>query len=93
MLNQCVIPVFQYGTETWALTAKAIHKLQVIQRNMERAILYIIRKDKKIINWTRGKTKMEDMRITIIKAKWKWARHVARTNKDRWTQKTRECKP
>lgn len=93
VLNQCVIPVLTYATETWAFTAKTIHKMQVTQRNMERTILNIKRKDKKRIEWIREKTKMEDIRTTIMKAKWRWAGHVARMREDRWTRKTTEWKP
>ncbi|CAH2268238.1 jg22297 [Pararge aegeria aegeria] len=39
VFDQCVLPVMTYGAETWTLTARLIHKLQVAQRAMERAML------------------------------------------------------
>ena len=37
--DQCVLPVMTYGAETWTLTKGLVHKFQVAQRAMERAML------------------------------------------------------
>jgi len=46
--DQCVLPVLTYGCETWTLNAKMTQKLQVAQRGMERCMLGITKRDKKI---------------------------------------------
>lgn len=48
VLEQCVIPVLKDARETWAFTSKIIKTLHVNQRNMERTILNIWVKDKKM---------------------------------------------
>lgn len=45
-----------YGSETWSLTNKQRERLAVAQRNMERSMLGITRKDKKRNEWIREKT-------------------------------------
>ncbi|CAH2248728.1 jg17521 [Pararge aegeria aegeria] len=46
VFDQCVLPVMTYGAETWTLIARLIHKLQVAQRAMVRAMLGISLRDK-----------------------------------------------
>ena len=45
ILNEYVLPVMTYGSETWALTTKQIDALAVAQRKMERIMLGITLRD------------------------------------------------
>ena len=50
-----------YGSETWSLTKKQRERLAVAQRDMERSMLGITRKDKKCNEWIREKTGVDDI--------------------------------
>ena len=91
--DQCILPVLTYGCETWTLNTTIVHKLQVAQRNMERSMLGITRRDRKRIDWIRQKTKVSDIVERIKSLKWSWAGHVARRTDDRWTRKVLEWYP
>ena len=52
--NEVFLPAMTYGSETWSLTKKQRKRLAVTQRNMERSMLGITRKDKRN-EWIREK--------------------------------------
>ena len=64
VMNQCVLPVLTYGSETWTLTNRMATKLKVTQRKMERIMLGITLRDKKRNEWIRNQT-----RVTYVKQK------------------------
>ena len=81
-----------YGAQTWALTKHQETKLSVAERNMERLLLNI--------------TKRDNIRNEIIKSKdrgercirercmrGQWAGHVARMSNTRWAKITSEWTP
>src|SRR4051794_23848442 len=78
LFDQCILSVLTYGCETWTLTAKAIQKLKITQRSMERQMLNIIRCDKKRNTWVRQQTKICDIMRRVSSRKWQWASHIAR---------------
>lgn len=93
VFDQCVLPVLTYGCETWTTNIKAIQKLQVAQRGMERRMLNISLRDRKKCSWIREQTKVCDVIRKIKSLKWKWAGHVARREDDRWTKRVIEWIP
>ncbi|CAH2235547.1 jg23974 [Pararge aegeria aegeria] len=70
VFDQCVLPVMTYGAETWTLTARLIHKLQVAQRAMERAMLGISLRDKIRNEVIRQRTKVTDITFLVSILKW-----------------------
>jgi len=91
--NQCILPTFTYGAETWNLTKKLTQKLRTAQRAQERIMLDIKLKDRKTADWIREQTKTRDLVQTIKKLKWRWAGHLARRHDNRWTVRTTKWTP
>lgn len=87
VFNQCVLPVLTYGAETLILTKKTIHKIGVVQRAMERAMLGISLRDRVPNEIIRQRTGVNDAIERITMLKWNWAGHVARMSDGRWTKK------
>ena len=83
VFDQCILPVLTYGSETWTLTKSELQKLQTTQRNMERCMLGITRKDRKHNTWIREKTGVTDIIKRVKMLKWQWAGHVARRTDSR----------
>ncbi len=76
--NHSILPVLTYGSETWLLTKGFERKLRSAQREMERSMLGITRRDNKQAPWIREQTKVEDILMTVKNKKWTWAGHVMR---------------
>ena len=57
-IEQIIIPIMTYGSETWSLTASQENKLQVAQRSMGRKILGVTWQDRKSNAWIRERTKI-----------------------------------
>ena len=55
--NSCVLPAMTHGAKTWALTTQAKNKLAGAQTKMERSMLNITYRDRKINTWVREQTK------------------------------------
>ena len=72
-----------YGSETWSLTKKQRERLAVAQRDMERSMLGITRKDKKRNEQIREKTGVDDIMEQIDVMKWSWAGHLGRMENGR----------
>ena len=72
---------------------KAIRKLQVAQRSMERCMIGITKLNKKRNQWIRNQTKAIDVIDRVKTLKWKWAGHVARRIDDSWIKKVLEWIP
>ncbi|CAH2270012.1 jg1963 [Pararge aegeria aegeria] len=77
----------------WTLTARLIHKLQVAQRAMERAMLGISWRDKIHNEVIRQRTKVTDKAFRVSILKWQWAGHVCRRTDGRWSRKVLEWRP
>ncbi|KAI8430300.1 hypothetical protein MSG28_000610 [Choristoneura fumiferana] len=91
--EQCVLPVLVYGAETWTLTQKVIHKLQVTQSAMERAMLGISLRDRFRNTEIRRRTRLTDIARVITQRKWKWAGHICRRSDGRWGKAVMEWRP
>lgn len=86
IFNSCILPCLTYGAQTWALTKKQSRALRVCQNKMERSILNIKLRDKIKLTNIRNKTKVTDVTYTVRKLKWKWAGHMIRNRKEKWTK-------
>lgn len=83
--NSSVLPTLLYGCQSWALTSKIIHKLQVFQRSNERSMLNIKLRDRHRCTDIRRRTKLIDAAKLACQLKWRWAGHVARLDDNRWS--------
>jgi hypothetical protein len=88
LFNSTVLPAMLYASETWTLTAKDIHKLQVAQRSMERRMLKVSRRDRIRNEDIRARTLVKDVTEEAARNKLRWAGHVSRLTDDRWTYAT-----
>lgn len=93
IFNSCILPVMTYGCQTWSLTNHNIHKLETCQHSMERSILNIKLKDKVKLDTIRKKTEFTDVTYCIKKLKWRWAGHIVRINKEKWSKDITEWCP
>ena len=93
IVEQIIIPIMTYGSETWSLTKSQENKMLVALRSMERKILGVTWRDRKSNNWIRERTKIRDIIVTVKSNKWRWAGHVCRQEAERWTRKTTEWRP
>ena len=91
--NQCILPAMMYGAETWITTERNMSMLATAQHRMERIMLGITLRDHKTNKWIRSKTKVKDIKKSILKSKWQWAGHIMRRTDDRWTKKVTEWYP
>ncbi|XP_073952032.1 uncharacterized protein [Choristoneura fumiferana] len=64
--EQYVLPVMDYGAESWTHTKKMMHKLQVTQRAMERAMLGISLRDRIRNTEIRRRTKLTDITKSLL---------------------------
>lgn len=88
IFNSCIIPVINYGSQTWSLTKKEYEKLKTTQNSMERSMLKIKKQDKIKIQTIKNRMKENLDLVQVAKRrKWEWAGHVARLKDDRWTYK------
>ncbi|KAJ0175113.1 hypothetical protein K1T71_009254 [Dendrolimus kikuchii] len=78
---------------TWTLTAGLVHKFQVAQRAMERAMLGVSLMDKIRNEDIRKRTKVTDIARKISKLKWQWAGHICRRTDGRWSKRVLEWRP
>lgn len=86
VFNSCILPVLTYGCQTWSLTSHNIRKLETCQHSMERSILNIKLKDKIKLGIIRRQTKITDITYCIKKLKWRWAGHMIRSKRDKWSK-------
>lgn len=93
IFNSCILPVMTYGCQTWSLTNYNIRKLKTCQHSMERSILKIKLKDKIRLGTIRNLTRITDVTYCIKKLKWKWAGHMIRSKKDKWSKEVTEWCP
>ncbi|GFO00650.1 LOW QUALITY PROTEIN: endonuclease-reverse transcriptase [Plakobranchus ocellatus] len=82
-----------YGCQTWILNKQPCHKLQTVQRAMERKMLNIKLKDRVTTTGIRKKTQVIDVVEYIQSHKWRWAGHIAREADNRWTKRCTERQP
>lgn len=93
VFNQCVLPVLTYGAETLTLTKKAVQKIKVTQRAMERLMLGLTLRDHITNDELRRRTRVIDAVERIAILKWNWAGHIARVQDNRWTRRIVEWRP
>lgn len=85
LFNTCILPIFTYGCQTWALTKAQCKRLSITQRAMERSILKRRRIDKTSNKDLRDKTGFTDVTYKTKQLKWKWAGHTIRGG-DKWSK-------
>lgn len=93
VFNQCVLPVMVYVTETWSITKGNLERINKKQRRNEWKMLGITLQDKVEISEMRRRTKVKDAAREILKSKWRWAGHIARSNDNRWTARSTKWHP
>ena len=86
----CIFPNMSYGCQTCLLTKDIVKKMEACQRKLKRKMLGLKKIDRMPNSTIWVRTKVDDVRKVITKAKWKWAGHVARMNGNRWTVKCTE---
>ena len=84
--NKCILPIMTYGCETWSLTNTQLEKLVTTQRKMERIMVGVTFKNRKITSWIRKQSGMTNIIRNIMKSKHRWADHLARRHDNRWTE-------
>jgi hypothetical protein len=83
-----ILPVVLYGCETWSLTLREEHRLRVVENRALRRI-FGLKRDEVTGEWRKlHNEKLHDLYsspsiIRIIKARMKWAGHVARMGEKR----------
>ena len=70
-----------------------LHKKEVTQRAMERAMLGVSLRDRIRNEEIRRRTKITDIAQRVAELKWQWAGHVVRTADGRWGPKVLEWRP
>lgn len=85
LFNTCILPIFTYGCQTWALTKAQCKRLSITQRAMERSIIQKRRIDKISNKNLRNKTGLADVTYKTKQLKWKWAGHTIRGG-DKWSK-------
>jgi hypothetical protein len=60
---------------------------------MEGSMLGIMLRDRKIHQWIRSKTGVQDIVHFAKRSKWRWVGHIARLNDGRWTRLVTDWKP
>ena len=83
LLNECILPVMTYGSETWTLSKPIIEKLSVAQHKMERIMLGITLRDKKRNSWIRQQMGPTNIPKYVKKSKHRWAGHISRFTDNR----------
>ena len=86
VFNVCILPCLTYGCQTWALTKNNLKKLKVCQNNMARSIIGIKLKDKVRLEEIKKIINLTDIETVIKQLKWRWAGHMMRSTKDKWTK-------
>lgn len=84
--DTCILPCITYGCETWALTKQHRDKLARCQRGMERSMLGLKLLDKERSIDIRKKTKVTDILSRIDQLKWRWAGHMLRCKREKWSK-------
>ena len=93
VFNTHVIPSLTYACETWSLTEREEHFLQVTQRAMERRMTST-RLIQHISNEElRERSKVNDIIDTLYISKRRWAGHVIRRSDNRWATRITEWRP
>lgn len=87
VIDSCLLPCLTYGCQRWIYNKKIKNKIQVSQRAMERSVLNIRLKHRKRNTEIRKTTKIIDALEHSQKLKWKWAGHIARMDKEKWTKR------
>lgn len=88
-----ILPTITYGCETWIMSERVKNKLRVTERAMERYLIGKTRKDRVRNEIVRSMTGFKDIVKVIMKRKWKWAGHIARSKDDRWSKRVMEWYP
>ncbi|GBP75857.1 Putative uncharacterized transposon-derived protein F52C9.6 [Eumeta japonica] len=84
--DTCILPCITNGCETWALTKQHRDKLARCQRGMERSMLGLKLLDKERSIDIRKKTKVTDILSRIDHLKWRWAGHMLRCKREKWSK-------
>lgn len=93
VFNSCVLPCLTYGCQTWALSQKHLLRLRTCQRGMERSMIGVTKRNHIRSEDIRSITKVEDLIKKIRQLKWRWAGHMSRDSRMKWTKIITEWYP
>lgn len=91
--NMCILPCLLYGCQTWALTEELARKIKICQNGIERSTIGAKRKDRVKLKCIKNKTKFKNAYITYRCLKWRWAGHMIREEREKWTRLITEWQP
>lgn len=83
----CVRSCMLYGSETWAVTAKEVSKLQRTEMRMIRWMSNVSLIDKKRSSEMRKKMGVEPIDVVMRRNRLRWFGHVQRRNEDEWLKR------
>lgn len=75
-------PVLTYGSETWAVTRKNVHTIQVAEMKMLRWMCGVTRRDKIRNDYVRGSLGVRDIADKMQESRLRWYGHVKRKPPD-----------
>ncbi|CAB3228197.1 unnamed protein product [Arctia plantaginis] len=84
--NTCILPCLTYGCQTWALTDQLSNKIKVCQNSIERSVIGLRRRDRVKLETIKTETKFKNAHIVSRRLKWRWAGHMLRDTKEKWTK-------
>ena len=70
-----------------------LNRIKTAQRRMMRRMVGVTLLDRRTNEWLHGTVKLQDIRVTWIKRKWKWAQKIANMKHARWTKIVSEWRP
>lgn len=91
--NMCIQPCLLYGCQTWALTEDLARKIKICQNGIERSTMGVKRKHRVKLTYINSKTKFNNAYTTYRYLKWRWAGHMIREKKEKWTRLITEWLP
>ncbi|XP_045538549.1 uncharacterized protein LOC123722089 [Papilio machaon] len=75
-------PVLKYGSETWAITQKNVHTIQVAEMKMLRWMCGVTRLDKIRNEFVRGSLGVRDIADKMQESRLRWYGHIRRRPPD-----------
>lgn len=93
LFHSRIIPSLTYGCEVWTQSADEMKLLAVAERKMERICVGITVLDHVSNVDLRRRTRFDDVKMTVARRKWKWAKNIAQMDPERWTRRTTIWRP
>ena len=93
LFQGAILPAIAYASETWSLTRRLENKLNVAQREWERAMLGVSLLDRRTNEWVRRRTRPVDVVRYCREKKWRSVARLARMEHLRWPRAFVEWHP